>query len=258
MAACSLTIPIGKAYLREPRFARKLSLFRRTLKNGKARPMHMQATSDSRVDASPQWPKFLATLFATGAIAGPLLDGIHSRVHLQTYRSLPIDIDALDFHTSLWVPPLLGLFYVVLGTLQPFLDVAFEGQDSEKLSNEISLGSIAIGFAVLAAGIELSAFMYERGYPYIQIHAVLALFSLGVWRNLDGTRQGVILGLISAVGGLVSEFPIQNFTGWWDYSRPDVFGLVSWTCWCYFFYTPVVGNLGRKLWRDCGLGEERR
>lgn len=73
------------------------------------------SSARSPYSAGPNWAKFLATLGVTGAIAGPLLDGIHSRVHLQVYDSLPVDIVALDLHTSVFVPPLLAVFYMVLG-----------------------------------------------------------------------------------------------------------------------------------------------
>lgn len=71
----------------------------------------------SVVEPRPKWSSFLTTLFLSGSISGPLLDSIHSRTYLQVYDSLAIDITSfgLDFHSSFWVSPLLGLFYAVLG-----------------------------------------------------------------------------------------------------------------------------------------------
>ena len=62
----------------------------------------------------------LLSLALTGAGAGTLLDGIHSSVDVLVYDSLPVTIGGL--HTSLWVPPLLGAFYFVLGGLVIFFD----------------------------------------------------------------------------------------------------------------------------------------
>jgi len=60
------------------------------------------------------------TLALTGATTGTFLDGIHTRVHVLTYDSLPLSIGGL--HTSAWIPPLLATFYVALGGLVLFLD----------------------------------------------------------------------------------------------------------------------------------------
>ena len=71
----------------------------------------------SFVESGTNWKQFLSTLFLTGCVAGPLLDTIHSRTQLQVYDSLPIDFTdfGLDVHSSVWVCPILGVFYVVLG-----------------------------------------------------------------------------------------------------------------------------------------------
>lgn len=62
----------------------------------------------------------LTSLALTGATTGTLLDGIHTRVQLLTYDSMPIVVGGL--HTSVWIPPLLATFYVALGGLVLFLD----------------------------------------------------------------------------------------------------------------------------------------
>lgn len=81
------------------------------------RPNTCCSSAKPSLNAGPSWPKFLSTLGVTGCIAGPLLDAIHSRVQLQVYDALPVDIVTLDLHTSLLVPPLLAAFYIVLGVL---------------------------------------------------------------------------------------------------------------------------------------------
>lgn len=68
-------------------------------------------------ELNPNWKKLAVSLFLCGSISGPLLDSIHSRTQLQIYDSLPVDLSVfnLEFHSSIWVSPLLGTFYVVLG-----------------------------------------------------------------------------------------------------------------------------------------------
>jgi hypothetical protein len=75
---------------------------------------------------SADWPSIAAVLLGSGAVAGTLLDGLHSRTALQVYDMAPIDAGGL--HTSAAVPPLLAAFYLVLGCLQLLADGALQGE----------------------------------------------------------------------------------------------------------------------------------
>lgn len=120
--------------------------------------------------------------------------------------------------------------------------------EADRDSKEVSWGFVALSFGALAAGLELSALLYENGVPYFQIHLILALYSCINWYIFDRTKQGLILASICAIGAPLGELPILLWFKWWHYTRPDVFALLpSWVVWCYFFYTPSIGNLARKL-----------
>lgn len=55
----------------------------------------------------------------------------------QIYKVLPVDIGGL--HSALTVPPLLGLFYVVLGLLFVLLDERLPGPDTQKVQGRCSI-----------------------------------------------------------------------------------------------------------------------
>ncbi len=56
----------------------------------------------------------------------------------------------------------------------------------------------------------------------------MALAAGANWAAFDGTRTGLILGALLAVGAPVSETFIVNVLGWWHYDRPDFFGVPHW------------------------------
>eukprot|EP01024_Parvocaulis_polyphysoides_P048769 TRINITY_DN4669_c0_g1_i7.p1 TRINITY_DN4669_c0_g1~~TRINITY_DN4669_c0_g1_i7.p1 ORF type:complete len:243 (+),score=19.57 TRINITY_DN4669_c0_g1_i7:93-821(+) len=187
-------------------------------------------------------------LFAFGFISGPLLDGIHSRVQLQIYDVIPINIVGLK--TSGTVPILLGIFYAVLG----FLTIAADQRSTDVPTIQKNLENrwkfVALNVGILAALLELSAYLYQMNFEYSNISIILAIFCAINWYFFDGTRQGLILATICGLGSPLSEIFLNYFFSFWHYEKPDVLGIVSWVVFCYFFYTPFVSNLGRSLWTD--------
>lgn len=208
-----------------------------------SRPPEPSLGPDDRVD----WGSIVGTLFASGFLTGPLLDGIHSRVGLQVYDLYPIVIGGLQ--TSLLVPPVLGLFYVVLGLLYLLLDNRVPGQQTTQArARAEDVGKVAMSFGALALMLQLSAILYSAEVPYWQVHLVLAAVGLTNWRMFDYTAQGLVLALVCGVGAPLCELVLLGNWDLWHYPQADMFGIVSWVVWCYFFYTPAVGNLARCLY----------
>lgn len=166
-------------------------------------------------------PRQALLLGATGGSVGPLIDGIHNQVLLE-YDLLPLTLGPLK--TSLIVPPLLALTYVVLGSF-----ASRPGSPSRALT----------AVASTAAIVKLSVFVN------LQLLAVLALVQ---WLLVDASVDALLVASVVAIAGPLCEIPFVQL-GCWHYVAPDYFpfgtGLASITAPCYFAVCTDALALGR-------------
>lgn len=159
----------------------------------------------------------------------------------------PVSFGAM--HSSLAVPPLLATFYLVMGGLITVADHKSVSDPATQaaLLRACSPSFVALSFAALALLLQLSAYLYSQGYEYSQILALLSCAATANYLVFDGTRQGLMLAFVCGVGAPAAELALLQIWPLWHYSRPDLFGFVSWVPACYFFYTPALTNLARYL-----------
>ena len=205
-----------------------------------------------------------AKLFATGFTVGPVVDSLHNQCLLK-YDLLPISLEwpskamaeaiggeyPYFFCSSLTVPPLLGVAYVVLGGVLPRLFDAILSKvetDSIKISiNETRSSSklnlqrrAIIAVATTALIIKLSEFLecnptitdslfstptIDRSMAHFMVMIVAALSQ---WAVLDGSLSALLAASVTSIGGPLSELPFVA-NGFWEYldAASDYFPLAD-------------------------------
>eukprot|EP00850_Spirogloea_muscicola_P009808 SM000056S17926 [mRNA] locus=s56:152242:154166:- [translate_table: standard] len=198
-----------------------------------------------------RWLPVAGALFTIGNVLGPPLDGIHSAVGLQIYDNGAVTLGeaALQLHTNLWVFPLLGVYYASVGLLQIALDgwLAEPGQAPPPPP----WPRIALCCGVLALLLEASCQLFTCGLPYPAVFVTLFALGCANWAAFDATWWGFALAITVGLGAPGFEVLIMRYAELWHYPHPDLIlwdqGIVSWTSCCYFFYTPFLASLSRKL-----------
>lgn len=152
------------------------------------------------------------------------------------------------FVQSWLVPFVLAPIWLLYGYLQPVLDEWFRDDaiDAAELRAS-SLPFLVATWGLLAAQFLASDWLYLNNVPHWAISLIMGSMAVAIWKAVDGTKTGLSLGALLAVGAPLTECLIV-LAGLWHYDRPDLFGLVPhWTGFCYATYALGVGNTARYL-----------
>jgi len=224
-------------------------------------PMHPSTLTPS--------PNVAAQLFIVGATIGPLVDSLHNQC-LLTYDRAPIAITS--FHlpftaatttattamntnpllcSSWFIPPLLGIAYIILGGILPRLLLRITNTTTDPPSSSSittttttttattttnNLRWKAI-LAVTSTAIIIKLSEYLQTHPDILILGnvdipiidnnpttnpiitnliIMTIASIMQWSLLDGSIVAFIAALLAAIGGPLSELPFVA-NGFWHY-----------------------------------------
>lgn len=227
----------------------------------------------------------IGKLFLTGATLGPAVDSLHNQCLLE-YDRAPIDLFLVAsqanpgeqhylFSSSLFIPPLLGIAYVILGGILPRIfqylvpSSSFAEVDPKQiLRNKAILAVLSTAFIIRLSeflqtqqpisGEDGSIFFSNFNFIIMNVAALLQ------WALLDRTLPALLAASITSVAGPLSEIPFVA-NGFWHYipSASDYFplqntflsktydinlALSSITGPCYFAVTMDAIALGR--WFD--------
>jgi hypothetical protein len=194
-------------------------------------------------------------LFLFGFLVGPIVDAIHNQSLLQYLMapiSLPLWADTY-LKTSAVVPPLLGVAYVVLGSLFPSFIGRVIPDPSPRIFDPAFRALAA--FVTLCLITRLSVVLLDASLSPPYAFAILSIAALSQWFLIDRRRSTLLLATVAAVGGPVAEIPMVA-AGLWRYISPDIFlpvpglgpvGLVSLTGPCYFATVVAAVAVGECL-----------
>lgn len=204
-----------------------------------------------------------ARLGLFGATVGPVVDSIHNQVLLQ-YDVFPIEALGGSLKSSLLVPPLLCVAYIVLGGLLPQLARSFIGDDKRLLripqpfADQPQLKALIAVFSTCGI-IKLSEVLTANAMSNAIAIPLLALLAMVQFVALDGAYSSLLIAVIASLGGPLAELPF-TFFGAWHYINPDYFpldffvssghdslGLSSITGPCYAVVTTDAIALGKAF-----------
>jgi len=187
-------------------------------------------------------------LFILGFFLGTLGDYFHVQSGTTSY---PSEI----FHYYLgrqpyWVPLLFGSATLAIGLIIPWAE-SLLGRRAESWGAK-GISRVVLGLAAFLLLYAMSAYLpLTNGGSKDWVLGACALL---LWGLLDGSWQGFILGVMTALAGVCFEICLVH-RGDFSYLPPanQLEGVATWLPSLYFAASVTVGNFGRYL-RDKSQG----
>ena len=182
---------------------------------------------------TPRTLRAALAVFAFGAVAGSLLDALHTHSGTTGYARVWF------FQMSAWTPLIFGLAGLSVGLSYPVTE-RITGKNPGKA---LSWGQAWTGFAVFAGLYAVSAYL-PASNPVKLVLLVAGAAALFFW--LAGTRTALLLAITAAIVGPLVEAALVS-TGFFWYTRPDVLGVAMWLPALYAAGSVAFGGVGYKM-----------
>ncbi len=186
--------------------------------------------------------KRLLILFLTGFILGPLGDYSHVLSGTTAYPQEKFGYYLLT--VPFWVPFLFATATVLIGLAIPFGDRIL-GASKERVGAR-NMPIAILGLVVFFGYYCLTGFLPFRAGGFGDL--ILAGLAILIWLALDGTWQGLLIGVTTGALGTLTEIYLVGLGAFNYLPRAATFyGVPTWLPWLYFTASVMVGNWGRVL-----------
>ena len=194
----------------------------------------------------------IAVLAASSAVLGPLLDNYHSQfgilhynapinIHAQIWRGIVVDIISAPF-----TPPLFILAGLIIGFGTLYLNDTISNTSFR--NDAIRMPRALLTISAFSSIYYLSAALPSMHAPLVG--PLLWALALTEYCLLDGSIGGLIMSILTALGGPAVELYLINGGHLYNYSAGEFFNIPLFIVPLYFAGGAAVGNLARALQAD--------
>jgi len=187
--------------------------------------------------------KRLLILFFLGFFLGPIGDYTHVISETTGYPQNKFVYYFLSL--PFWVPFLFGTGTLLIGFSFPYIDRVLGSAHKDRVGTR-SAALVAIGLVFFLGTYMMSGFLPFKTGGLLDV--ALAVLAILIWLALDGTWQGFLLAVVTAILGTFTEIQLVKAGAFFYRERAANFhGVPTWLPWLYFSASVAVGNLGRYL-----------
>lgn len=195
-------------------------------------------------------PIVVSKVTIISAPLGMSLDNYHGLFNVLNYESIghpfqwSID-DTVVLKSALWVPFLFSFAGFAMSIIALTTEKANKFHDLAP-----SWANTLYSIALFSFQYYISGALDSIGTNPFIIHIALATLSVLGFFNFDKTFSGLILSVLTALIGPITEIGLVNVGHLYTYTHADFYGVCSWIPWVYLLGGSAVGNLSRSLYCD--------